>query len=278
MVVYALTDKCNLNCIFCSNEDFKTFFSPPDYLPPSLKEIEQWFSSVPRSEENITLTGGEPTLRPDLFEVLDFLSASYQKACITLLTNARRFAYDDYAAKFAKYERLEIEIPIHSHYERVHDALTGFAGSFSQTLKGIQNLTSLGVRTNIRVVINKLNYKELEQMMHFLKSTGGINRVVFINMRIKGRASLNKDALLVKYKESMPYLRKALAFLKGNGIGIQLLHFPFCVIDKGYWSCTLENPYKAKASACASCSVEKRCPGMLDCYLRIVGEKEFVAL
>ena len=78
MVVYPLTDKCNLNCIFCSNEDFNTYYDPPEFKPHNLSEIKNYFKkNVKYNEDNITITGGEPTLRDDIFLILDYLSENY---------------------------------------------------------------------------------------------------------------------------------------------------------------------------------------------------------
>lgn len=276
MVVYPLTDKCNLRCIFCCNEDFKTYFKPPSYEQPSFQEIKEWFEKIPEYDNNITLTGGEPTLRHDLIEIIDYLRSKFKKANIVLLTNGRRFFYNEYAKQFAKYTNFEVEIPLNSHKKEIHDYLTNCEGSFDQTVHGIKNLLKKNVRVNIRIIITKANYTELLYFMKFLKSEVPlINKVILINMRINGRALKNKKELVVKYSEASSFLKQALGFLSKNKMKIQLLHFPFCILDKKYWQYTLKNPYKQEIPVCRKCQERKNCPGILESYLEHVGEDEF---
>jgi hypothetical protein len=61
-------------------------------------------------------------------------------------------------------------------------------------------------------------------------------------------------------------------------MGIQLLHFPYCTIDRRYWKNTLKNPYPGQASACRSCRKAEDCPGILESYINEFGEEEFRSL
>jgi len=280
MAVYAITDKCNVNCIFCSNEDFNVYYDPPLYRPHTLEELKEYFKKqIPLSEDNITLTGGEPTLRKDLVSILQFITDRYPKATITLLTNGRLFSYKKYCDDFKKFKNLEIEIALNSHKKEIHDACTMCRGSFEQTDKGIKNLLAAGITTNLRIIVTKLNYENLVDSAEYIsKNYSGINKIVIIYPRIKGRALEHKNELIVSYGKIMPHLNNALSLLVKKKIGFQLLHFPFCIIVKRYWKNTLKNPYKVVLDACRKCSQYDECPGVSKSYIEYIGQSEFIPL
>jgi His-Xaa-Ser system radical SAM maturase HxsC len=277
MAVYAITDKCNLNCIFCSNEDFMAYYEPPKYKPHTIQELKEYFKkNINVSEDNLTLTGGEPTLRKDLIEILKFINKEYKKSEILLLTNGRLFSYEIYAKKFTKIKNLVVEVALQSHKKKNHEKLTDSIGSYNQTLEGIKNLLNFGIKTNIRIVVNKLNYLQMLEFMKFIKQEFyAINKIVFVNLRIRGNAKKNKQKLIIKYSNLFPELYDSFDFILKNKIKLQLLHFPFCILNNKYWKFTLENPYKKELEKCKNCSEKQNCPGVLESYIKEFNDDEF---
>ncbi len=274
MAVYTIYDKCNLKCLFCSNEDFIESFKNFGGKLPSYDDLEKDFEKTIGKEDNITLTGGEPTLRKDLPRIIGFLN-SKKTLDILLLTNGRMFYYDSCCRKFSGFGKLQVEVALNSHKEEIHDKLTCYKGSYRETVSGIQNLLKNGIKTNIRIVLNALNYKDFDDFARFIvHNFPDLNKVVIANMRLRGEAEKNKKLLFRSYSDMFPNIYSALDILLENKISIELLHFPFCLLKEKYWEFTLLNPYKKVFSQCKKCKMVDSCPGFMNSYVKNFGEDE----
>ncbi len=263
MVTLTVNKHCNLNCSFCSNDNFDSVFDDPN-SEPSLNELKRRLSIFcqEKKRDTLTITGGEPTFRKDLFDLLDY-SNSFNFSKIFLLSNGCRFYYLDYCQHFTKYSNLEIEIPLHHFDSNIHNGLVRTPNSFKYALKGIQNLISIGVKVNLRLILFKQNYLDLVEYANFVnKNLQGINKVVFIYPRIEGSAKKNDDSLIVPYSKLIFNVHKSLEKLSEFNIDYEILHFPFCILNSKYWSKTLKSPYAMDNSICSKCNKKSICSGI----------------
>ena len=104
---------CNERCQFCP-------CSEGSINVPSLSYDDICFSIRKSIEEggveNILLSGGEPTIHPDFFRVLEFIRR--YDVNISLLTNALRIADDNFANKMFSIidgSKLDVTVAFHSH-------------------------------------------------------------------------------------------------------------------------------------------------------------------
>ena len=82
----SLTDHCNLRCVYCMPINGLTFLPPQDLLAPSeIADIAR--VAVAAGFRKFRLTGGEPTLRPDLLEIVRRLSAIDGVGDLAMTTN-----------------------------------------------------------------------------------------------------------------------------------------------------------------------------------------------
>jgi len=82
----SLTDRCNLRCVYCMPESGATFSPSAGTL--AAEEIERIVRAAARvGFRKVRLTGGEPTLRPDLVEIVQRLSAIPGIREVALTTN-----------------------------------------------------------------------------------------------------------------------------------------------------------------------------------------------
>ncbi|MCK5025406.1 MAG: radical SAM protein [Nanoarchaeota archaeon] len=94
--------------------------------------------------ENLTIFGGEPLIRKDIFKLLSGAKNMGFKRII-VKTNARMLAYPEFCDKMAGYVD-EILVISHSCNEKEYDLVSGVKGSFSQSIKGINNWKKLNKR------------------------------------------------------------------------------------------------------------------------------------
>jgi cyclic pyranopterin phosphate synthase len=83
----SITDRCNLRCVYCMPLEGLRFLPNPELLTP--KEIERVVrAAVSIGFRKFRLTGGEPTLRLDLLEIVARLAAVPGVGELALTTNA----------------------------------------------------------------------------------------------------------------------------------------------------------------------------------------------
>lgn len=279
MTDWPLTFRCNDNCISCINNT-KVVSSSRD---PPLDQIKEVIDNLDPQENYLGLSGGEPTLREEFFQILRYARNKYPDLYIFIVTNGRMFSYEDFTRKLADMElgRFRLGVTLYGPNREVHEAITRSKSSFKQTKEGINNLLRYDLPVEIRTIINRLNYKHLPELADFVQeSYQGVDRFVFVNMKITGNAYKNRDAVLVKYKEVVPQVKRALNRFKNWEGEIRLYHFPLCIIPKSWWPLAKgvtkeETRELAFADQCDECAVKEECPRIWKTYLSLVGGEEF---
>jgi radical SAM protein with 4Fe4S-binding SPASM domain len=172
----ALTYRCNNDCPHCYNA------RPRDY--PEL-ETSRWKAILDRLWDlgvpHIVFTGGEPTLRIDLPELIAHAESLGQ---ITgLNTNARRLADPSYVRKLLDSGLDHVQITVESRDAEIHGQMVGSKGAFAQTIQGLQNVlsTSLYVMTNTTML--QTNAHTIPTTLDFLAELGvptvGLNALIY---------------------------------------------------------------------------------------------------
>lgn len=152
-VSFEVTNKCNLDCVFCSAR-------LKEYSRDDLT-TEQITNIIARLADegilDVFLTGGEPFLRSDLAEIID--ACLRRGMNITLSTNGTNVSAE--AAKSVLAAGLdEIQVSLHG-LASVHDALVQRIGAFDSARQGLRHLVEAGLRVSIAAVAMKSNYQDL---------------------------------------------------------------------------------------------------------------------
>lgn len=106
--------------------------------------------------ENIGLSGGEPTLRDDLPEILTFLKEKGISA--NVITNGTLLT-DELVNKIA--DKCLFEITLLSYRKDIHDRLAGREGAWDEAVKGMARIKRAGGTLIAVFVATKLNYMDL---------------------------------------------------------------------------------------------------------------------
>ncbi len=155
----SLTPKCNFNCFYCRP---KGDCLPTDY-PPLLKkkEIESIIGvAAGLGVKKIRLTGGEPLLKPDLLNIIRFISGTEGIEDISLTTNG--FFLAKKAAKLKEAGLNRVNISLDSLNQKKFQEITG-SGSLEKIMAGMEaalqaELTPLKINM---VVIKGVNDAEI---------------------------------------------------------------------------------------------------------------------
>lgn len=277
---------CNERCRFCpcsENASDTPFLTYSEICNAIRRAIEE------KGVENILLSGGEPTIHPDFFRILKFISGF--DVNVSLLTNALMIAdecFSDRLFSMIDSKELDVTVAFHSHIPEKHDFLTQHAGSFAKSLKGVENMLKHDVRMSIKNNIVNYTYKGLPDYVKWATDQFDDSvTLLFCNIDINGTAAINKTNVAVDFRQSMPYLQKALDIIidqrkVGHKRNVKVLTTPLCLMDPYYWgfveSATQSNiaAYKVPNSdllwevssgsgpmfrACADCELVQYCPG-----------------
>lgn len=172
----ALTYRCNNDCPHCYNARSR---SHPELSTEDWKRIidRLWQINVP----HLIFTGGEPTMREDLAELIAYAE---EKGQITgLNTNGRRLSDDTFLAALVDAGLDHVQITLESHHPEIHDQMVNRGGAWEQTTAGLKNALAspLYVMTNTTMLQN--NYHSLDETLDFLAQLGvptvGLNALIY---------------------------------------------------------------------------------------------------
>lgn len=275
MIEIGIGNTCNSNCIMCTS-----LMPPPKHLKVlSKNDIFREIDSHEPSNE-YAITGGEPTIRNDLFEIIEYIKKKSPFAWIKIVTNGRMFAYPDYAKKFASYKNCSIISEFHGSNEEIHDKITESKGSFLQTLKGIKNLMKLNVQISLRIVISKENINDLSEIAKFyVNEFNDVHDVTLFPIDLVGNAQKNKEKLFISYTDLKQPLEKALDVLSTGDFSLNVFHVPFCMIDKKYYKyipkgLTVIEKRVEFIEYCRDCIYKDECPRVWKTYIKYFGGHE----
>jgi MoaA/NifB/PqqE/SkfB family radical SAM enzyme len=195
------------------------------------------------------------------------------------------FCYEDYTKRLIdlKLPKFGIYANLSGHIPELHDKITNAPGSFTQTIAGIENLLKYNVNVEIRIVINRINYKFLPQIAEYLSiKFPNIPTIAFIAMNIVGNARINAKKVSIRYDEMVPYLERALDIILAKKINTRLYSFPLCVLKQKYRKFAKRIIfYKDKVQflpQCEYCKCRKMCFGIWKSYIKEINDGEFKAI
>ena len=209
---------CNNNCLFCRvadkrNENLTT------------KEVFKKLNEIRRDVNSIILTGGEPTIRKDLIEIVRYAKNLGFKI-IHIESNGRMFYYKNFVEKLIKNGVNSFGTALQSLKEETHNYLTS-AKSFHQTLTGIENLKEFDVSVANNITITKLNYKELPDLTQFFVEKN-INHIQLIFVQPTGNAKLNYKKIVPSFKEVEFFVHESLKVGREKNTKVTTEGIPLC--------------------------------------------------
>lgn len=172
----AITYRCNNNCDHCYNARPR---QGPELSTGQWKNLldRLWAVGIP----HVVFTGGEPTLRPDLPELIAHAEQNGQITGIN--TNGRKLKDPAYLQSLVEAGLDHVQITLESHDPAIHDRMVRAAGAWEDTVAGVKNAlaTRLYVMTNTTLLQH--NVPSLAETLDFLAEikmpTVGLNALIY---------------------------------------------------------------------------------------------------
>ena len=182
---FEITSRCNLRCKHCGS----VCTSIGQSL--SVQDVESTLASVQPDHPMICLTGGEPLLHPDFFEIAERIRSMGFSWGMT--TNATLID-EETAFQLRQTEMSTVSVSLDG-LEYSHDLLRGQTGAWRLAVRGLQSLQKAGFKPQVTTVLHRGNINELEPLCALLCDMG-IDSWRPINIEPIGRACEAGNLLL----------------------------------------------------------------------------------
>lgn len=285
---------CNNFCTFCVQWDKRFRFKP--------RKLEEIHEILKKEYENwaryVVFTGWEPTVHPKLVESVAYAKHLWYQQ-IQIQSNGTNFHNIEYVKDLINAWVTEFSPSIHGFNKETHDKQVATNGAWERVVKWLINLRKLNQIVIINSVITKDNYKEiplLAQLLIKLKVT----QFQFAFVHILWSADKNKETVVPKKSDVLPYVHKALDLAKKYNIPAFTEAIPYCMMQGYEWAisenvmpettvvdaeCRTEsyadyrwNEWKAKWENCKKCLKYNVCEWPWKEYPDIYGWGEFIPI
>jgi len=185
-LTWELTYACNLQCIHCLSASGRR--DPRELSTAEAMSVVDELERMQVFYANIG--GGEPTLRPDFWDLVDYSVAHH--VGIKFSTNGVRLD-KAIAERLAQTDYVDVQISIDGATAEVNDAVRG-RGSFAMALRAMDNLAEAGFgEFKISMVVTRQNVAQLDAFKQIADGHGARLRVT--RLRPSGRAADSWDDL-----------------------------------------------------------------------------------
>ncbi|RLC33774.1 MAG: heme b synthase, partial [Deltaproteobacteria bacterium] len=174
LVAWETTRNCNLSCRHCRASATMGPYSGELDTDASFRLLDQIAET---GSPIVILTGGEPLLRPDIFDIAAHGTSNGLKMVMapngTLIT-------EENAKKMADAGISRISISIDGATREDHDSFRGVDGAYEGALRGAELAKEAGIDFQINTTVTRLNMEQLPRIMALAESIGAVAHHIFL--------------------------------------------------------------------------------------------------
>lgn len=212
---------CNIRCKFC----YYTYNQTKEWHP--LEECKRDASLFREKYGNrfVDITGGEPTIYPHIYELLDFCNRIDLKP--TLITNVQALANEDRVKQFRDHGVFDFLCSVHALGNTYNEIVQSRHG-WNNLTEGIENLNKHGIPWRANCTLTRLNMDQLKDIVQWVKDRN-CRIINFINFNPfeEWKAKMDID-FQARHCEIGPRLVQALEHCDRIGLEANVRYFPFC--------------------------------------------------
>lgn len=168
-LTFPLTTKCLFKCIYCGDGGEAT--ASKVNIPSFDFVVDRATQAYNFGIRKFRLTGGEPTLHADFWEIVSFISSLGDDVFLLVNTNAALIKKREQNYRKGL-TNVKFAASLDSLNEENFDRISVTKGYFNDTLEGIRILSDNGNLLRINMVVNRLNIDEVFDMIEFCRNIG----------------------------------------------------------------------------------------------------------
>lgn len=190
LVFWELTARCNLTCKHCRAEA-QDHFVAGELTTGEIVAVAEEIRKV--DDPIMILTGGEPLVRKDFFEIARACSGMFSRVAVatngTLVDGAM-------AREISASGIQRASISIDGATAKTHDDFRGLPGSYAAALRGMDALQEAGVPVQVNVTVARHNLTEIEEILELAMAHGADAFHVFVLVPVGCGVEISDDVRL----------------------------------------------------------------------------------
>jgi MoaA/NifB/PqqE/SkfB family radical SAM enzyme len=274
-----VTRICNQHCLFCSNPENQRTLS----LADCRAALEQLLAD---GYDGVILTGGEPTLHPELEAIVELARAAGIQ--VRMISNGQETAAPGLLERLQAAGLGHLHVSVHSCRPQVQAQLTGNPESWPNIAATLERAGRLGLQCDINTVICAQNADHLDETVaYMLEHFGFVRHFVWNNIDPKMNRVAEHPETVARLADLELSLQRAVGLLLRSGRTFRIERLPLCYMAEFAWASTETRKivkgeqrrvhfldakgevnqtsfFHDKAEVCRHCRLDRICAGLYD--------------
>lgn len=166
IVAWEITRRCELKCRHCRGAARDCDYAGEFSTEECFKTID---ALAALSKPMIILTGGEPLMRDDIFDVARYATDA---GCRVVLATCGHLLTAGVARKLKESGVMAVSVSLDAASAEKHDAFRGIPGAYEKTVAALDHLKAAGIPFQINTTVSTLNVDELPQILETATALG----------------------------------------------------------------------------------------------------------
>jgi heme b synthase len=174
LVAWETTRNCNLACVHCRASATMGPFSGELDTSAAFRLLDEILEV---GNPIIILTGGEPLLRPDIFDIAAYGTTKGLR--MTMAPNGTLITPEN-AKKMKESGIQRISISLDGSSKDAHDRFRGVPGAYEGALRGIEMAKAAGLEFQINTTVTQTNLAQLPDILKLAETLGAVAHHIFL--------------------------------------------------------------------------------------------------
>ena len=215
IVVWNVTRTCNLRCVHCYSDSHAQKYSGELTHEEAKRVIDDLVTfQVPA----VLFSGGEPLVRPDLLELMEYAATSGLR--VTLSTNGTLIDQPT-AQRLHEIGLTYVGISLDGIGE-TNDLFRGKKGAFDDAVRGMRNCRAVSQKVGLRLTLTRRNCMDLHDIFNFIEAED-IQRACFYHLVYSGRGNAADELTKAEVRRAMDIILERTRSFHERGLKKEIL-------------------------------------------------------
>jgi len=195
VIAWESTKACKFACLHCRAEAQ----TQPDPGELTTKEAKDLISQIAGEKRLFIITGGDPLLRKDIFQIIEYANDSGLRVALALSGSK---VNQESAEKMKKSGVAHISFSLDGSNSEIHDTFRGIKGAYDRTIKNISYIKKAELPFNILTTVTKYNYRDVWKIQVLVEKLGASMWDLFMLVPT-GRGKVEMEITPLEYEKLM---------------------------------------------------------------------------